>query len=322
MMKYLVGLILLLGLFSCEEENKLEEEIAQIPIDFQVDRFDVEFAKASAEELPRLKKEYPFLFPPRYADSLWIQQMNDTIQLELERETQKAFPDFKKEKENITSLFQHFKYYFPQFKAPRVVTMISEVDYRNKVVATDSLLLISLDTYLGEDHQFYDGMQVYLRKNFRKGQLVNDIAFEYANQLIESPKGRSFLDQMIYYGKILYLKDKVLPKMSDADKMGYTDKELKWAQANEDQIWRYFIDRELIYETDSELRARFINLAPFSKFRLELDNESPPQIGQYIGWQIVRQFAQKNESITLKQLLTLDAEHIFKEANFKPRKPE
>jgi len=200
--------------------------------------------------------------------------------------------------------------------------MISEVDYRNKVVATDSLLLISLDTYLGEDHQFYDGMQVYLRKNFRKGQLVNDIAFEYANQLIESPKGRSFLDQMIYYGKILYLKDKVLPKMSDADKMGYTDKELKWAQANEDQIWRYFIDRELIYETDSELRARFINLAPFSKFRLELDNESPPQIGQYIGWQIVRQFAQKNESITLKQLLTLDAERIFKEANFKPRKPE
>ena len=110
--------------------------------------------------------------------------------------------------------------------------------------------------------------------------------------------------------------------MSDADKMGYTDKELKWALANEDQIWRYFIDRELIYETDSELRARFINLAPFSKFRLELDNESPPQIGQYIGWQIVRQFAQKNESITLKQLLTLDAERIFKEANFKPRKPE
>jgi len=295
MMKYLMGLLLLLVLFSCEDENKLEEEIAQIPIDFQVDRFDMEFANASAEELPRLKNEYPFLFPPRYPDSLWIQQMKDTIQIELEREVQKSFPDFKEEKKEITSLFRHFKYYFPQFKAPRVVTIISEVDYRNKVVATDSLLLISLDTYLGEKHRFYEGMQVYLRKNFRKEQLTNDIAFEYANQLIENPQGRTFLDQMIYYGKILYLKDKVLPTMSDANKMGYTPKELAWAQANEDQIWRYFVERELIYDTDTELRARFINLAPFSKFRLQLDNESPPQIGQYIGWQIVKQFAQKKQ---------------------------
>lgn len=322
MKNYFLSFFILLTLFSCNEESKVEEEIAQIPIDFQVDRFDMEFAKASPADLPKLKSNYSFLFPSRYPDSLWIDQMEDEVQLELEEEVQKAFPNFKEEKEEITSLFQHFKYYFPEFKAPRVVTIISEVDYRNKIVATDSLLLISLDTYLGEDHKFYAGMQVYLKKNFKKEQLTSDIAFEYAQQLLEEEQGRTFLDQMIYYGKILYVKDKVLPSLADARKIGYTSKEMEWAQANEEQIWRYFIEKELLYKTDNDLRARFINIAPFSKFRLNLDNESPPQIGQYIGWQIVRQFADKNESITLKQLLTLDAERIFKEANFKPKKPE
>ncbi|MDT0293370.1 gliding motility lipoprotein GldB [Mesonia ostreae] len=319
---YFLSFFILLAFASCKNDAGLEKEIAKIPIDFQVDRFDMEFAQASSEDLPRLKKKYPFLFPAQYSDSLWINQMEDEVQLELEEEVQKAFPDFESEKDEIISLFQHFKYYFPEFKAPHVVTIISEVDYRNKVVATDSLLLISLDTYLGEDHKFYDGMQVYLKKNFIEEQLPSDIAFEYAQQLLGEEKGRSFLEQIIYYGKILYVKDKVLPFMEDARKIGYTSKEIEWAQANEEQIWRYFIEKELLYKTDNDLRARFINIAPFSKFRLNLDNESPPQIGQYIGWQIVRQFANKNERITLKQLLTLDAECIFKEANFKPKKPE
>jgi len=63
-------------------------------------------------------------------------------------------------------------------------------------------------------------------------------------------------------------------------------------------------------------------LAPFSKFRLELDRESPPQLGQYMGWQIVRQFAEKNEEVSLQELLQMEADQIFKKSNYKPRKPE
>ena len=39
---------------------------------------------------------------------------------------------------------------------------------------------------------------------------------------------------------------------------------MKWALTNEEQIWRYFIEHEVLYDTDSELQRRFINLAPFS----------------------------------------------------------
>jgi uncharacterized protein YjaZ len=60
--------------------------------------------------------------------------------------------------------------------------------------------------------------------------------------------------------------------------------------------------------------------APFSKFGLELDSESPGRLGRYIGWQIVRAFFDKNPNITPQQLLTLSADDILKESNYKPRK--
>jgi uncharacterized protein YjaZ len=117
----------------------------------------------------------------------------------------------------------------------------------------------------------------------------------------------------------LYLKDTWLPTTPDNEKIGYAPKELDWVKANEEQIWRYFVERELIFNTDSQLQSRFLNPAPFSKFNLELDNESPAMVGQYIGWQIIRQYMDKNE-VSLQEMLETDSETIFNKANYKPKK--
>jgi len=112
----------------------------------------------------------------------------------------------------------------------------------------------------------------------------------------------------------------MIPNKTDAQKIGYTQDQLDWAKANESYIWRYFVERELLYSTDSDLPSRFINPAPFSKFYLvEIDNESPGKIGQYMGWQIVRAYMENNDVI-LKQLLTASTEDIFNNSKFKPRK--
>ena len=98
---------------------------------------------------------------------------------------------------------------------------------------------------------------------------------------------------------------------------------LKWhrngAGISSGPIWRYFVERELLYDTDPKLLTRFINPAPFSKFDLELDSESPGCLGQYIGWQIVNAYM-KNNDVTLQQMLSTKAEDIFKNSKFKPRK--
>jgi hypothetical protein len=53
-------------------------------------------------------------------------------------------------------------------------------------------------------------------------------------------------------------------------------------------IWRYFIDKQLLYSDDQKLIPRFINPAPFLN-SLEIDNESPGKVGA-IGWQIVNSY--------------------------------
>lgn len=320
-MKYYSFLFLIFfSFFSCENESKLEKKIAEIDASFEVERFDVAFSKATPEKLSSIKKAFPFMFPNRYDDSFWITRMKDTVQNELITETVAKFQDFKPYRLEIEQLFQHLKYYFPEFKTPRVITTTSEVDYRNKVIVTDTISLISLDTYLGSDHHFYEGIQEYIAANLKPDQIVVDLTKAYSDRYIFQQKRKTLLDDMIYAGKQLYFEDKMIPFKSDAQKIGYTEDEIKWAETNEEYIWRYFIERELLYSTDTKLAQRFINPAPFSKFYLEqVDNESPGRLGQYIGWQIVKAYM-KNTDAEFKQMLNTASEDIFNKSKFKPRK--
>ncbi|TYC12716.1 gliding motility lipoprotein GldB [Bizionia gelidisalsuginis] len=305
-------------ILSCNNDTKEAQEIDKITIDLKIDRFDVAFNEASKNNLPELKAKYPFMFPETFDDSFWQEQLKDTIQQELSTETVKAFRDLKAEEEEIKNLFKHLTYYFTEFKTPRVITTTSNVDYRNNVIVTDTITLISLDTYLGSEHYFYVGIQEYLRADFNREQIVVDMAGKYAEKFIFHDERKRLIDDMIYSGKALYFKDRVIPFKTDAQKIGYTTEQLEWAKANEAYIWRYFVDRELLFSTDTKLANRFINSAPFSKFYLEeIDNESPDKLGQYIGWQIVKSYMENNE-VTFNQLLNKSSEDIFNNAKFKP----
>ena len=147
---------------------------------------------------------------------------------------------------------------------------------------------------------------------------MSDVASAFAKKVVPRPRDRTYLARMVYFGKELYVKDKLMPDADDTIKIGYTEEEMDWALANEEPIWRNFIEREYLYSTDNKLNLRFLDPAPFSKFGLELDNESPGRLGRYIGWQIVRSFMENND-ISLKQLLAMPAEELFKKSNYKPR---
>ena len=314
---FLVFLFFLI--ISCSPDKKIKEEVLDIDVQVEVDRFDQKFAKVTPETLDQLKAEYPFMFPVQYHDSIWIQKSKDTLQKQLEIEVDKMFSDFSEFEDEISLLFKHMKYYFPEFNEPQILTLISDVDYRNKVIYADSLVVVGLDNFLGADHFFYVDINRYIAKNLIPEQLTPEIAEAISERFVRPPSGRTFMDLMVYYGKKQYLKEQLMPLYDEHRIIGFTIEELEWAKANEMEIWRYFVEREMLFSTDPQLAPRFINPAPFSKFYLELDNESPGRLGQYIGWQIVRAYAQNNES-SLKQLLSLSGEEIYKNSKFKPKR--
>lgn len=304
---------------SCDKESKTIVDVSEISVDFSVNRFDVDFYSSTKDNLQTLKNKYPLLFPKGVQDSVWINKINNKDEQELFAETQKEYKDIGSLKEQFTSFFKHVKYYNPKFVAPNVITMLTNIDYDNRVIYADSLLLVSLDAYLGKNHDFYGSYPQYIKQNNTKEHIIVDVANAIIKKQILANTERTFLGKMIIEGKKMYLLDAYLPNISDNEKAGYSQEKFNWAIANEEQIWKYFVEKDLLYSTDAKLDKRFMDLAPFSKFYLEEDSKSPGQIGSWIGWQIVRSYMQNND-VSLRQLLQLDTETIFKKSKYKPRR--
>jgi len=320
MIKYFLISLLLFSMVSCNKKSKIEQDVEQIPVELSVDRFDKAFFETKPEDLANLKTKYPFFFSNKYDDKVWIDKLQNKDWRALYNEVQKKYANFDKQTTEIEDLFKHIKYYFPETITPKVYTVIAEMDYNSKAIYANDKLIIALELYLGTNHKFYQFPE-YLKQNFEERQMMPDIVSSYALTKIPPPSDKTLLSSMIYYGKQLYLKDLLLPDYSDAERIGYKPEQITWCQENESYMWRFFIDDNLLFDTDYRLPNRFINLAPFSKFYLEIDNESPGRIGQWVGWQIVRSFMEHNDS-SLQDMLKMDAKQIFEKSKYKPKKNE
>ncbi|PKH66293.1 gliding motility lipoprotein GldB [Flavobacterium sp. ALD4] len=318
MNKYIYALVLCCFFLSCDKKNKEEVAIDEIPMEIKVERFDKVFFETKPKDLDKIKKEFPFFFPPGNEDAVWLDKMQDPLWRELYTEVQKKYPDFEPVKSKLEVLFKHIKYHFPKTETPKVITVISEMDYNNKVIYADSLVIISLEMYLGKEHKFYQ-FPKYIKQNFEENQIMADVVSSFYKRKASPVMAKNLLSKMIDSGKELYFKDVLLPEYSDADKMGYTKEQIEWCDQNESYMWRYFIEKEMLYSDDQKLMPRFINPAPFSKFYLEIDNETPGQVGGWIGWQIVRSYMKNNE-VSLQQLVGTSAKEIFEKSKYKPRK--
>lgn len=319
-MRYFFRFFLLITfLISCQKETKNDIDTSGIEVNFSIDRFEQHFYGYEGQNLQALKEKYPLMFPKHTPDSIWMAKIHDKDEKELYAATQKLYKDFSGVEDDLTDLFKHIRYYDAQFKSPDVITILSNIDYEYRVIYTDPLLLISLDVYLGKDQPFYADYPNYIKENNTPDRIVVDVANKIIDTQVKPSFNRSFLGKMIAAGKKMYLLDLYVPKKSDVIKIGYAQEKMDWALANESNIWRYFIEQNLLYSTDTKLNKRFLDDAPFSKFYLAEDSRSPGRIGQWIGWQIVRSFMEKND-VSLQTLLKMNEEEIFKKSNYKPKK--
>jgi gliding motility-associated lipoprotein GldB len=319
MNKFFNVLFFLLLLTSCKKEVVKKVDVSTIDVTVLIDRFDQKFYSATTETLPNLKKSYPFLFPVQNQDSIWLNRINNKDEIELFNLAQNVFTDFSVEKPQIEDLFKHIKYYHPVFKSPKIIALITNLDYKNKVMYVEEYLFISLDMYLGKNSEIYQSFPSYLSQNYDKSQLLVDMGKAIGNFYFAPKINRQFLNLIINEGKKMVQLDFYLPLVSDAQKMGYSTEQINWVAENETPIWKYFIENKLLYSTNPDLYTRFVAEAPFSKFFIDIDKESPGKIGVWLGWQIVRSYM-KNNHVTLQQLLQTNAEEIFKKSKYKPKK--
>ena len=300
--------------WSCSK-RKTSKDAAQ---PYELIRFESIFFDAHPDSLSEVEKRFPYFFPKTYPFSVWVNRRTDSLQLALYEQTKSiSNSDIQ---DQLTPFMEGLPRVFENAELPKkVITITSDVDYNNKVILNDSMALIAIDNFLGVNHHMYEGIALYLRQQMELKHLSKELAESFANNKIELPEDRTFLAQLIYFGKIQFLKQSILSNYSEDKILGYAPDQLAWAMTNEKEIWNFFISKELLYSTDPELIKRFISPAPFSKFYLNIDVDSPGRIGQWLGLQIVKAY-QIKEKKSIEELINTPYRELFEKSKYKPRR--
>ena len=285
--------------------------------DVEIVRFEKEFYNSDEKELDDLIDEYPFLFPDQFSKTTWINKINDSIENDLYNYSLIEFKDYNFNSNQVQSIFHNANNILDNFKTPTLITLISKSDFNERIIYSGPYLFISLNLYFGSN--YYTNIPNYLSFNMNKLFIPNDIAFKISERFVQSKDDRTLISNMIHFGKILYINKLLNNEDEDWVIFNTNQKKMKWTIDNEFEIWSYFVENEYFFNTNIDLRSRFISLSPYSKFNLDIDKESPGGIGRWLGYKIVDSYM-KNNKVSLNDLIDLDHYTIFKNSKYKPFK--
>jgi len=329
-----------LSFSACVRNKKID--VSNIPVDVKIERFDKEFdvmeTKPMATQATYLKKKYGAFYHDYIAMLLQDDDINtnDTAYFKLLRrvfatkdynalkhDVDSVYPEMNKEQAELTDALRHIKYYFPQKRLPRVITYYS--GFEAQITVGNDYVGIGLDLFLGANSRFYPAITEayphYLSRNFNAQNICPRVVEGMAREDMfpESDSSKTFMSKMIYNGKIMYFMDQILPDAPDTLKMGYTGAQLKWCQDFKSKIWAYFLEENLLYESDFPKIQKYFTEAPFTP-GLGEKNESAPKLAVWTGWQIVRQYMDKHPEVTLAALMAdNDAQKILNESKYRPK---
>ncbi|MBO6184745.1 MAG: gliding motility protein GldB [Chryseobacterium sp.] len=317
--------LLVLSLNSCkkEQETDWKVEIKNPAEKVEVTDISKELYDVNVP-LDQFKAKFPW-FQGTVSDADFAKNRVNPDEIKIYKEAISKIDQTKLQKE-LQDLFSHIKYYFPEFKTPKVYLFSSTLQMIQDPIFFDdktNFLFIDVSGFMGTNNVNYKGLETYFQKSMNPNNIVPKVSKIFAEQVVPfSPDHQKFIDLLVYNGKIMLLQDAFLPETPDYLKMDYDKKQYDWATANEANIYNYFVENNLIFGDDHRLVDRFINPGPFSKFYTEIDNESSPMVGVYIGWQICKEYLKKNPETKLTDFLKIDATEIFNKAGYKPKLEE
>ena len=325
--------------FAYCKSGKNAPDVSGINVNSKIERFDKAFFALDTNNISRglyqLNQAFPYFTNDFVANILGAGPLSDTNQTALvaSRRFLSSYTPVKDsielefqqlgwlEKELQLSL-QYVKYYFPKYVLPpKIVTYIGPFDAPG-VAMTRYTLAIGLQLYAGKDFSFYKSPQgqelypLYISRRFEPEFITPNCMKAIAEDIYPDNSGnRPLIEQMIEKGKYWWVLDHFLPETSDSLKTGFTGKQLNWCKSNEGQIWNVFLQYDL-FTIDPDLIKNFIGEAPNTQ---GMPDTSPGNIGQWVGWQIVKKYAENNPAVTPEQLLATKARKIFEDSKYKPK---
>lgn len=330
-------LILLCITFNSCKKDHYKINVSAIEAEISIKRLETDLFSLNPDEIPanvsELREKYKGFLQlfsyvintgdvndPSFGDFLvrfcTDKQNNDVYAL-----TMKIYPDVAKIEEDLEQAFRHYLYYFPDAEIPSVFTCIS--GFNNSVIIGDSILGVSLDRYLGADCEYYPRLEIYnyMAARMTPEYIVPDCMYAWAASewdlaMVKYPSD-NVITEMIHEGKLRYFEKSMLPDHSDELIFGFTPEQVSFCRDNEDKMWQYLIENDLLFNTDQFTIRKLVGEAPFTSY---FSKESPGRAAVWLGFRIVESFIMKNPDFKIDELMKMsDIQGILEKARYNPQ---
>ncbi|MCI0751508.1 MAG: gliding motility lipoprotein GldB [Flammeovirgaceae bacterium] len=328
---FFLNLSLFLFVISCSpeyEECVIKPEASKIQVDY-VALTDSIASISTKQELVDLLSRYPvvrdvFLRRSEYpGDSVFINELfrrfTNPYFDTLVQESKRVFANESMLKAEFDEAFTNLKFYYPDFKPPKIQTLVTGLD--NDLLVTDSLIIVGIDYYLGPGARFRPKMYDYLLRQYEKETIVPSCMLIYGissrfNKT--NMEDKTVLADMVAYGKAFYFAKHMQPCKPDSVLAWYSAEEINGARENENLIWFRLVEDQVLYSTSKTVKQKFLEERPKT---LEVGDKCPGRIAQWTGWQIVNSYMNAHPATSLPDLMVQSsADRLFKESKYKPQK--
>ncbi|GAA3952914.1 gliding motility lipoprotein GldB [Hymenobacter algoricola] len=315
---------------SCSKDSKCElnPEVARVEADVRVERLERPFFQLrSPADAQQFIRQHPlfadqFLQRKQYPSEEVLGQAmvrlatNAGLQ-KLGQQAEAEFKDTEALQGQLQLLFQHVRYYFPDFRVPAVKTFVSGLS--QDLFVNDSLMVLSLDFFVGPKASVRPNVPEYIKRRYAPAYLLPTAALAVSSKYNQHQlTNQTMLSEMVQFGKSLYFAEQVLPCTADTLLVGFTGAEMAGVQFNESKIWAHFIEKNMLYSTAPFTIQKYLGERPNVP---EIGKTCPGRVGVWLGWQIVRKYMSQHPNVTLKQLMAeKDPQRILSESHYRPKR--
>jgi hypothetical protein len=294
--------------------------------DSMIHRYEVALFSMDMEDfktgLEQIAPEYRIFLGDNYLEPPALDQLRafvmDQQNQDIYQEVIKQYPQLSWLSPALSEGYARSSHALKFFIIPDTYTYISGFDFQYPIKYADSVMIIALDMYLGQDYEMYKklGIPLYISQRLTREHILPDCMKEIALTRIPEKQGTySLLEAMIEQGKVLYFTDVTLPDVADRLKIGFSENQLQWCSSNESNLWQFMVENELLYSSDAKAMSMFMVDGPFTS---SFSPDSPARTGAWMGWKIVRTYM-KNNNVTIEQLLgNGNAREILEKSGYKP----
>jgi hypothetical protein len=312
-------------------------DISGIKTDVKIKRLEKDLFEIDPNDLPdsimSIKKKYgKFLQLFSYVintgdvnDSSFsdflVRFCTDRLNNEVYNSTILIYPELTDIENKLGTAFRYYLYYFPGKSVPGVYTCIS--GFNNSIITGDSILGIGIDRYLGADCEYYArlGIYKYLTERMTPMNVVPDCIYGWGASewdfSVTGYKSENVLTRMMHDGKLKYYQRCMLPEEKDEILFGFTPEQMTFCRKNEEQMWQYLLEHDLLFSTDQFEVRKLTGDAPFTAY---FTNESPGRAAVWIGFRIIESYMMKNTDVSLEELMReTDIQRILEKAKYAPK---